>query len=218
MARPMLGDVELEKVQKIETDEDQDLVQHGVPALEGDFLQGLGRRATQVTLTGVLTGPEVGEGLKTLRDKFRAAEPVPFVADITTATRVGQVLIEEMGVRELAGVPERFEYALTLREFTAPPAVETEEPPASSLDEEIAQDGEQQVTETAEQVAEDVGELRVQVTLTGGRQDFTDLVVLVEGTTEAGEDLFFTIEEQTDGVYSRENVPAGEYTVSVSRR
>jgi len=115
-ARPMLGDVELQLVQNIEADEDQVLVRHDVPALEGDFLQGLGRRATRLILTGVLTGPEAGEGLKTLRDKFRAAQPVDFVADITTATRVGQVLIEEMGVRELAGKPERFEYAFTLRE------------------------------------------------------------------------------------------------------
>ena len=124
--RPILGDIELEKVQSIIVDGDQVLVEHGIPALEGNFLQRLGRRATQINLQGFLTGPEVADGLKALRDKFRAAEPVAFVADIATATQVGDVLIEEMGVREIAGKPERFEYAFLLREFIpAPPTRST---------------------------------------------------------------------------------------------
>lgn len=132
MPRPMLDDLELQQVQTIELDGDQVWVQHDIPALEGDFLQGLGRRAGQFTLTGVLTGAEVADGLKSLRDKFRAAAPVAFVADIATATRIDQVLIEEMGVRELAGKPARFEYAFTLREYvpaTPPGRVEPPPPP-----------------------------------------------------------------------------------------
>ena len=128
-AKPMLGDVELQLVQEIDAEEDQVLAQHGVPALEGDFLQGLGRRAERVTLTGVITGPEAGDGLKSLREKFRGAAPVSFVADIATATKVDKVLIEEMGVRDLAGKPERFEYAFGLREFIPPPPPQTEKPP-----------------------------------------------------------------------------------------
>jgi outer membrane protein OmpA-like peptidoglycan-associated protein len=128
LTRPMLDGVELPQAQRIASEDEEVLAQHGVPVLEGDFLQDLGRRAVRVTLTGVLTGSEAGEGLKGLREKFHAAEPVPFVSDIGTATRVDKVLIEEMGVRELAGKTERFEYALALREYTPPPAV-TEEPP-----------------------------------------------------------------------------------------
>lgn len=219
MAQPMLGDIELQQVQKLDTDHDQVLKQHSVPALEGDFLQRLDRRAAQITLTGVLTGLGAKEGLKTLRDKFRAAEPVDFVADITTATRVGQVLIEEIGVRELAGKPERFEYAFTLREFVPPPATEEEEPPAiQQLNEEIDADAEQQVAETAEEITENVGELRVEVLLAENSQDFSNLVVFVEGMTDVGEAVYFTIETQDDGVYTRQNVPAGEYTVSIARR
>src|SRR5262245_16612587 len=116
-ARPMLDGIELQQVQKVEGEDQEVLAQHGVPALEGDFLQDLGRRVTRLSLTGVMTGPEAGEKLKTLRAKFRLATPVPFVTDIATATKVDKVLIEELGVRELAGKPERFEYELTLREF-----------------------------------------------------------------------------------------------------
>src|SRR6266550_2954701 len=115
--KPMIDDLELQQLQQIEADEKEVLAQHGVPALEGDFLQDLGRRAERIRLNGVITGSESGEGLTKLREKFRAAEPVSFVSDIATATKVDKVLIEEMGVRELAGKPERFEYAFGLREF-----------------------------------------------------------------------------------------------------
>jgi len=128
MARPMLGDLELQQVQVVGVDQDRVLLEHEVPALEGDFLQRLGRRASSVSLSGVLTGADAGTGLKTLREKFRAAEPVAFVADIATATRVDKVLIEALSVRELAGRPERFEYAIRIREYIEPPPV-SEEPP-----------------------------------------------------------------------------------------
>ncbi len=202
MARPMLDGVELQQVQDIEVEGDQVLAQHGVPALEGDFLQGLGRRATQVTLTGVLTGPEVGDGLKTLREKFRAAAPVPFVADITTATKVDQVLIEEMGVRELAGKPERFEYALTLREFILPPAVEAEEPPEPDVPPPPDDD-----------IDQNVGTLEVEVIVEGDPNfDFSRVTVSVEGTQEDGTSLSRTLTNRENNIWTDENMPAGEYT------
>src|SRR5512145_781469 len=111
--KPMLDDLQLLLVQQLEADERQERAQHAIPALEGDFLQGLGRRATAFTLNGVIANEDgtVAEELKKLREKFRAAAPVNFVSDIATATRVDTVLIEEMSVRELAGKPNRFEYA-----------------------------------------------------------------------------------------------------------
>src|SRR5690606_12115794 len=100
-----------------------------VPGLEGDFYVAEGRRATRFTLTGVVAGSEAAEGLEQLRGKFTAATPVTFVSDISTATRVESVLVEELGVREIAGRPERFEYALTLREFLPAPEPEIIPPP-----------------------------------------------------------------------------------------
>jgi len=199
--RPMLDDVELQQVQTIEVDEDQVLAQHSVPALEGDFLQGLGRRATQVTLTGVLTGPDAGEGLKNLREKFRAAEPVPFVADITTATQVGQVLIEELGVRELAGKPERFEYALTLLEFTPPPAPVIEPPPPPPP--------------LPPPPSVDTGTLEVEVVVEGQPAfDFTRVTVRVEGTQEDGTTLSRVLTNRVNNIWTEENMPPGQYTAT----
>ncbi len=127
--RPLLGSLELQQVERLTVDEDLVLAHHQVAALEGDFLQELGRRSSRLTLGGVATGSEAGRHLEDLRDSFRAIEPVEFTADIASATRIDQVLIEEMTVRELAGKPERFEYALTLRQYSPPPPEEAEEPP-----------------------------------------------------------------------------------------
>src|ERR1700730_2401276 len=115
--KPMLDGVELAQAQRVAAEDQEVLAQHGVPALEGDFLQDLGRRATRIALAGVMSGAAAAGDLKGLREKFRAARSVPFVSDIGTATSVDQVLIEELGVRELAGKPARFEYALDLRQL-----------------------------------------------------------------------------------------------------
>src|SRR5260370_13267469 len=132
-AKPMLDGFELQHVQEIECQEDEALARHGIPALEGDFLQDLGRRAVGVALTGVLASRDAGKNLKTLREKFKSGTPVPFVDDIATATTVDKMLIEEMNVREIAGKPERFEYALSLYEFIASkgPGEETEQIPGA---------------------------------------------------------------------------------------
>jgi hypothetical protein len=213
MARPLLGDVELQQVQKIETEEDQVFTQHSIPALEGDFFQGLGRRATWVKLTGVLTGAEVQEGLKTLRDKFRAAEPVDFVADITTATKVNQVIIEEMGVRELAGKPSRFEYALTLREFISPPrpeAIAQAQPVNDQVQEQAAEISSQQV----DNIVNEAGVLEVQVDLEDGG-DYSALRVVVESESSDGASFSTWSQEQLNGLYRFEGLQAGTYTVRV---
>jgi outer membrane protein OmpA-like peptidoglycan-associated protein len=201
MGRPLLGDVELQQVQELEIDEDQVLVQHGVPALEGDFLQGLGRRGTQITVVGTLTGAQVGDGLKALRDKFYAAEPVPFVADITTATRVDQVLIQEMGVRELAGRPQRFEYTFTLREYTSATrsASETPPPPPPEIEPETAT-------------------LIVRV-IVGGEPGFdhSQTTLTVEGTTEDGAPLdTLPLTNRQGNVWTEEGFEPGTYTVTAS--
>ena len=107
--RPMLDDLELPLAQRIDSEHVHVLARTDVPGLEGDFFASQGRRATRFTLNGVVTGEEAKESLKKLRDKFNLATPVPFVSDISTATRVDEVLIEELGVSEIAGRPERFD-------------------------------------------------------------------------------------------------------------
>jgi outer membrane protein OmpA-like peptidoglycan-associated protein len=200
--KPMLDDIELKLVQKIDTVGEQVQAQHGVPALEGDFLQGLGRRATHVTLNGVMTGTEATEDLKTLREKFRTAQPVSFVADIATATKVEQVLIEEMGVRELAGKPERFEYALTLRELIEPPATVTGDPPPSPT---IPPEPPPSV---------EIGTLIVEVIVEGEEDfDFNTVTVTANGT-QNNLPVSIQLTEHEGGVWVKDDMPPGDYTIS----
>lgn len=196
--KPMLDGVELPQGQRVAAEDEEVLAQHGVPGLEGDFLQDLGRRATRLTVAGVMTGAEAGEDLAGLREKYRAAAPVPFVADIATATRVDRVLIEELGVRELAGKPARFEYALALREFAPPPAVEVEDPPIIPPD----------------PVIDDVGTLVVTVIVEGEPDfDFARAAVTARGTEAGGAPLTRTLANRAGNVWTEADFPPGEYTV-----
>jgi hypothetical protein len=131
--RPMLDDLELPQVQEIATLERRVLVEHKLPGMAGSLLQNLGRRPDRLTLWGVVTGPEALDFIQKLDEKFRAATPVPFTADIIKNAEIEQMLIEDLKFQDLAGKPERFAYILTLREFIEP--VEPEE--AGSLDESI---------------------------------------------------------------------------------
>src|SRR6185295_15745206 len=199
-AKPMLDDVELQNVQKVEAEDEEVLAQHSVPALEGDFLQDLGRRVTRLTLVGVMVGTEAGEQLKTLRLKFRNAEPVTFVSDIATATTVDKVLIEEFAVRELAGKPERFEYEFTLREFLPPPKPEAEEPPPPPP--------------PPPPPAVETGILIVEVTVEGDPNfDFNKVTVTVEGTKEEDGSTFSqTLTNRSENIWTEDPMPLGQFT------
>lgn len=198
MARPMLDDVELEKVQSIEAEEEHAVAQHSVPALEGDFLQRLDRRALQITLHGILTGPDVRPNLEKLREKFRTAAPASFVSDISTATTVDKVLIEELGVRELAGKPERFEYAFTIREFIPPPEPRTVPPPPIPPEPQ---------TEKATLIVEVIVEGEPDF-------DFSKVTVTVDGTQDDGTTLSRTLTNRTGDIWTEEEMPPGQYTAS----
>jgi len=195
--KPMLDDVELQQVQEVEAEEKEALAQQSVPALEGDFLQDLGRRATRVSVSGVLSGDKAGDGLKKLREKFQAATPVPFTADVSTATKVDKVLIEDMGVRDLAGKPERFEYAFTLREFTPPPPPQVEPPPPPPPPPPSTK----------------TGTLVVEVIVEGQPNfDFSTVTVSVDGTKDDGSSFSKTLTSRSNNVWTEQDMPAGHYT------
>lgn len=194
MARPMLDGVELEQVQKIESDDAEAVETHGIPALEGDFLQDLGRRAVRISLNGVMLGPTAADNLETLREKFRDAKAVPFVSDIATATKVDQVLIEDMGIREIAGTSQRVEYALTLREFVPAPPPKQEPPPP------IPPDPPKTTT------------LIVEVIVTGRPAfDFSTVTVEVTGKQDDGTDFSRVLTNRANNVWTDDRMPPGTY-------
>src|SRR5512144_597869 len=98
---PMIGDWEIPKIESIRTLEARRLARLGVPGLLGDLQQDLGTDALVVEIRGSLFGDQAREDfLDALREKFRAGDPVTFVADIVTATELDQVLILALDVVE----------------------------------------------------------------------------------------------------------------------
>ncbi|HEX5717847.1 MAG TPA: hypothetical protein VF179_16940 [Thermoanaerobaculia bacterium] len=134
--RPMLDDLELPQVQEIRTHDLRALAEHKPPGMSGSLLQNLGRRPTVLLLWGVASGPEARDFITRLEDKFRAAQPVPFTADIASDTGIETVRIADLKLDDLAGRPDRFTYILTLRQHIEP--VEPED--TSFVDDELLGD------------------------------------------------------------------------------
>jgi hypothetical protein len=135
--RPMLDDLELPQVQEITSYDRRSLAEHKPPGMSGNVLQNMGRRPTRLVLWGVASGPEALNFTEQLDEKFRAAEAVPFTADISKDSEIELMFIDDLKLQELAGKPQRFGYVLTLREFIEP--VEPEEA-GSAVDSEVAGD------------------------------------------------------------------------------
>lgn len=134
--RPMLDDLELPQVQEIAIYERRVLAEHRPPGMDGSLLQNLGRRPSRLVLWGVATGPEALDFVEKLDGKFRAGEPVPFIADIVAEAEIEAMLIDDLQWQELAGKSQRFAYVLTLRERIKPAEPED----TSALDTDILDD------------------------------------------------------------------------------
>jgi len=123
----MLDDFSLPLVQDVRTREDRAWAAFHVPGLDGAAHQHLGRRPALITIVGLMVDDRSLEALTTLRQKFQDHEPMTFVADITTATEIQTVVIDDLHVTEVAGKPQQYRYVLQLLEFIPPP------PPALPL-------------------------------------------------------------------------------------
>jgi hypothetical protein len=134
--KPILDDLELPLVQELATYDRRALAEHKPPGMEGSLLQNMGRRPERVVLWGVSTGPDARDFVEKLEEKFKAGQSVSFTADITADSGIEKVVIDDLKWQELAGKPERYAYALVLREHIEP--VEPED--TSLLDSDILDD------------------------------------------------------------------------------
>jgi hypothetical protein len=118
--RPMLSGTELPQVQELVTSDVRALAEHKPPGKDGSLLQNLGRAPTTVTVQGVATDPAALQLVEKLKQDLRTGVAVPFVADITTDCAIDAVLLDDLHVDQVAGMPGRYAYAVTLREFIEP--------------------------------------------------------------------------------------------------
>jgi len=122
----MIGDWEVPRIESIRTLEGRRVARLGVPGLLGDLQQDLGTDSLVVEICGSLFGDEARDDfLDSLREKFRAGDPVTFVADIVNATELDKVLILALDVVETNDAAVGARYRVLLREYVEPP-----EPPS----------------------------------------------------------------------------------------
>ena len=119
--KPMLGDWEVPRIQKMRSEERRRIAELPIPGKAGSLLQDLNSAPTAVEIHGSLYADERSEFLTSVREKFRAGEPLTFVADITEATDVQYVMIESLLVEESSHRPDQIDYFLKLRESPPPP-------------------------------------------------------------------------------------------------
>ncbi|HEY64198.1 MAG TPA: hypothetical protein G4O02_06460 [Caldilineae bacterium] len=120
--KPILDSWEIPRIESIRIQERRVWAEHPIPGRQGSVFQDLGTRPATIVITGSLAGDEMrDEFLETVREKFQAGEPVTFAADITTATQIQYVVIEDLQFAEVAGSPDSFRYTIVLRESPPPP-------------------------------------------------------------------------------------------------
>ena len=120
--KPVLGDWEIPRVAMMRTAEARKFAELAVPGRQGSLFQDLNAEPALVEIAGSLFADEErSQFLTTVREKFRAGEPVTFVADITEATDIQFVVIASMRFEQRADRPDEVSYHLTLRESPPPP-------------------------------------------------------------------------------------------------
>ncbi len=120
--KPVLGDWEIPRIESISSLESRSFVEFAVPGRVGSLFQDMNAAPMRIAIAGSLYGDEArDEFLQTLREKFRAGEPVTFVADITTATEVQYVIIETLRFQESGTRPDQIDYLIIIRESPPPP-------------------------------------------------------------------------------------------------
>jgi hypothetical protein len=120
--KPMLGDWEVPHIASIRSAERRAFAELPVPGRAGSVFQDLNAAPVRVAIEGSLYGDEARDAfLEEVRGKFKAGEPVTFVADIVTATEVQYVIVEELHFEESGVRPDQIDYFLVLRESPPPP-------------------------------------------------------------------------------------------------
>jgi hypothetical protein len=131
--KPVLGGWEIPHISSIGSLEQRAFAELEVPGKTASLFQDLAATPTRIVITGSLYGDEDRDSfLEEVRTKFRAGEPVTFVADILTATEVQYVVIETLRFEQSAESPDEIEYLIAVRESPPPPP-----PPGPSLDDSL---------------------------------------------------------------------------------
>lgn len=113
---PMLGDISLEKVQRIEHEVKGGFVPLQIPGLAGQVMQRTERHSHRIRIRGVLFGETAATDLETLQTAASEGQEVTFSASIVTALDLQRVVIDSFRASEEAGKSNFYEYELLIAE------------------------------------------------------------------------------------------------------
>lgn len=119
---PVLGDVALNIVERVEHFAESGFRGHDVVGLEGQAQQHIGRASHVIRIAGRLAGETARDDLAALQGLAAAPEETQFTADIITALDLQAVVVSRFAVSEAAGAPGQISYQMELVE--APPLPE----------------------------------------------------------------------------------------------
>lgn len=120
--KPVLGDWEIPRISVIRAAEHRAFVEMPIPGKVGSLWQDMNAAPTNLVIGGSLFGDEAkNQFLEDVRGKFKAGEPLTFVADIITATDIQYVIIETLRFEENAHRPDQIDYLIVLKESPPPP-------------------------------------------------------------------------------------------------
>ncbi len=118
----MIGDWAVPRIERIATVDRRRLARLSVPGLAGDLHHDLGSHSVAIDIEGSLHSDEERDDfLGKVRTPFLAGDPLTFVADITTATNLEQVVIEGLEVEEVNDSARSFRYRIRIRQYIEPP-------------------------------------------------------------------------------------------------
>lgn len=126
-AVPLLGDISLQYVQRIEHRLDGGYVQTRIPGLAGELQQNTGRLSHEIFISGILFGSEAADQLETLQQTAADGEELTFAANIISALELQKVVISHFHVVEQSAQANTWQYELALRESPPlPPPVQVQ--------------------------------------------------------------------------------------------
>ncbi len=195
---------EIRSVSSVVLDDRRAIVELRIPGAEGSVLQDLGRRPVVVRFEGELQGEDAKTTLESLRAKFKSGKPLPFSSDLTDVAEVTQVLIEDLHIDESMGSSNSFGYSLTIREYIEPKEPEDEEPPSQDDDADDAVDDE------TDDAVSTVNYITGKVVDDEGKPEPKMKVTIAD---EQGNE--FEEETNDDGIYRKDDLEPGKYTVTV---
>ncbi|HKJ67561.1 MAG TPA: DUF6046 domain-containing protein [bacterium] len=134
----VVGEVELDRIQHLDVDEKQTVVEHHIPGSKGNAFQHLGRRPVKITINGLFQGETGLENLEKLRTKFQTGEVLPFSSDAATPAEVSQVIIQNFQMAQVSGKPQYYQYFLILKEVVERPSGAPDTAALDQIDAEAA--------------------------------------------------------------------------------